>query len=350
MVGIAYAGIRRLPKDRQPPLDLAFQWASEAETVRGHNRMVNREAANLTELFKAQGRRTAILKGAANARLYPDAFIRQCGDIDIWVEGGRESVVALLQDLGMMSRDSVTMKSFFFSRNKPHDELYAEARKILSVCGHHVHLAEPRNGIEIEVHFKPSSGNYNPFTNKRFQSYLAREIGNTELVPEGFYVPSMKFALAMQLSHVQRHFMSSGIGLKQVVDYYALLLCASEADRKEIAGLLHRFGLYRSCGALMWVLGQILGLDRKRMLCAPDEKRGREMLAQILKGGNFGFYEKGERLSTIPRWFYKRKREMRFWTFAPSEVFWCEVFYWNRTIRSIPIRIKLRKLSIRDLF
>ena len=350
VVGIAYAGICMLPKDRQPPLDLAFQWASEAETVRGHNRMVNREAANLTELFKAQGRRTAILKGAANARLYPDAFIRQCGDIDIWVEGGRESVVALLQDLGMMSRDSVTMKSFFFSRNKPYEELYAEAKEILSVSGHHVHLTQSLNGIEVEVHFKPSSGNQNPITNKRLQNYLSAEFGNVVPVPEGFCVPSLRFALAMQLSHIQRHLVTGGVGLKQVVDYFVLLQNASDEDRLEIAGLLCGFGLYRTCGALMWVLGQCLGLKRECMLCAPDARRGRRMLGQILLGGNFGFYEKGEHRSVVPRWLFHRRRELRFWSFAPTEVFWCEVAYWSRFLRSIPIRIKLRKFSIRDLF
>ena len=35
VVGIAYAGVCKLPKDRRPPLDLAFQWASEAEAIRG---------------------------------------------------------------------------------------------------------------------------------------------------------------------------------------------------------------------------------------------------------------------------------------------------------------------------
>jgi len=349
MVGIAYAGICKLPKDRQPPLDLAFQWASEAETVRGHNRMVNREAANLTELFKAQGRRTAILKGAANARLYPDAFIRQCGDIDIWVDGGRESVVALLQDLGIMPAEPVTMGRFFFSRNRPYDELYAEAKEILSVSGHHVHLTHSMNGIEVEVHFKPSSGNQNPITNKRLQRYLTAELENVELVPEGFCVPSLKFALVMQLSHIQRHFLASGVGLKQIVDYFVLLQNAPDSDRKEIAGLLQKFGLYRSCEALMWVLGQTLGLESERMLCPPNEKLGMRMLKQILLGGNFGFYEKGVHLSMLPRWFFKRKRERRFWVFAPSEIFWMKAAYWKRTIRSIPIRIKLRKLSIRDL-
>ncbi|WP_073116567.1 hypothetical protein [Fibrobacter sp. UWCM] len=36
VVGITYAGICKLPKSSQPPIDLAFQWASEAEAIRGH--------------------------------------------------------------------------------------------------------------------------------------------------------------------------------------------------------------------------------------------------------------------------------------------------------------------------
>ena len=48
VLGVAYAGIQRLPKDAQPPMELAFQWASEAETIRGHNRLVNGVAARLT--------------------------------------------------------------------------------------------------------------------------------------------------------------------------------------------------------------------------------------------------------------------------------------------------------------
>ena len=174
VVGIAYAGVCKLPKDRRPPLDLAFQWASEAEAIRGHNRLVNDEAKRLTELFAGEGRRTAILKGAANARLYPDKFMRQCGDIDIWVDGGREKVVALLQKLKMMS--PAPTGAFFFARNKSHEELYVEAKRRLAVSGHHVHLAQKLNGVSVEVHFRPSSGNLNPFTNRRLQRFLAREL------------------------------------------------------------------------------------------------------------------------------------------------------------------------------
>ena len=82
VLGLAYAGIQKLPKESQPPREVALQWARRAEIIRGCNQLLNREAAKLTEIFSGQGRRSAVLKGPANARLYPDPLSRQCGDID----------------------------------------------------------------------------------------------------------------------------------------------------------------------------------------------------------------------------------------------------------------------------
>lgn len=346
VVGIAYAGICKLPKDRRPPLDLAFQWASEAEAIRGHNRLVNDEAKRLTELFAGQGRRTAILKGAANARLYPDKFMRQCGDIDIWIEGGRDAVVQLLLQQGMVEPEP----QFSPGHKKTYEEKYAEAKRKLAVSPHHVHLAHSAAKVSVEAHFKASSGNLNPFTNRRLMMFLDAEIANAELVPEGFYVPSLRFALAMQLSHIQRHFTAGGIGLKQLTDYYVLLQQASDTERLEISRNLRRFGLLRMSSALMWVLGHIYGLERDRMLCAPNEGLGRRMLEVVLAGGNFGFYHKAKYSNFVSRWFGKRFRAIRFCPFSPVEGFWAEVAYWRMFASTIPIRIRLRKLSIRDLF
>lgn len=346
VVGIAYAGICKLPKDRRPPLDLAFQWASEAEAIRGHNRLVNDEAKRLTELFAGQGRRTAILKGAANARLYPDKFMRQCGDIDIWISGGRDAVVGLLDSMDLLEKDAPAVPG----HKKTREELYAEARRKLCVSKHHVHLVHSAAKVCVEAHFLVSSGNRNPFTDKRIMRFLDAEIENLELVPEGFYVPSLRFALAMQLAHIQTHFMAGGIGLKQITDYYVLLQQASDSERLEIAKNLRSFGLLRVTKALMWVLGHIYGLERDRMLCEPNERYGKWMLGVILEGGNFGFYYKVEYRSFVTRWFGRRWRAIRFSPFSPMDVFWAEVAYWKHFWRSLPIRIKLRKLSIRDLF
>ena len=328
VLGIAYAGIERLPKDAQPPMELAFQWASEAETVRGHNRLVNAEASRLTELFAAAGRKTAVLKGPANAMLYPDPLSRQCGDIDLWVEGGRESVLALLKEKNLVADEGSLTK--------------------LYTAPHHVDLAPGPDGIHVEVHFDPSSGNLNPFSNRRMMRFLAAEIAEAGEAPGGFCVPSMRFALVMQMSHIQRHFLEEGIGLRQVVDYYVLLRNSTEADRDEVAARLRAFGVSHMAGALMWVLGEKLGLERDRMLCRPDPFRGRWLLSKVFAGGNFGLYAEEER-GLVRRWIARRWRLLRCLPFAPAEVFWTGVVFVKKLVKSIPLRIRLRKLSLEGL-
>jgi len=328
VLGIAYAGAARLPKDAQPPMELAFQWASEAETVRGHNRMLNAEAARLTQFFAAAGRKTAVLKGPANAMLYPDPLSRQCGDIDLWVEGGRKSVLALLKEKNLIENENSLLR------------LYA--------VPHQVDMVPGPEGIHVEVHMDPSSGNLNPFTNRRMMRYLVGEVSRAAMASGGFCVPSMKFALVMQLSHIQRHFLLEGIGLRQIVDYYVLLRNSTEADRAEVAARLRAFGLSHMAGALMWVLGEKLGLERGRMLCKPDAYRGRWLLSRVFAGGNFGLYATEER-GLVRRWFARRWRLLRCLPFAPAEVFWSGVDFLVTLVRSIPIRIRLRRLSLEGL-
>ena len=212
LVGVCYQGVCLMPEGNRPPVETALQWATQAETIRGMNGLLYQEAAQLTQQFAEKGRRTAILKGQANARLYPDPYSRQPGDIDIWVEGGKESVLALLPD-----HPTATY--------------------------HHVHLPTDEKGVVVEIHFRPASGNHNPLTNRRLQRWLEQEILTAEMVEEGFCVPSVRFALVMQLAHIQRHFLSGGIGLRHICDYFLLLQQASPEDRQTIAPLLKPFGL-----------------------------------------------------------------------------------------------------------
>ena len=329
VLGVAYAGIQRLPKDAQPPMELAFQWASEAETIRGHNRLVNGVAARLTELFKKEGRRSTILKGPANARLYPDPGIRQCGDIDIWVEGGRAEIESMLLKMGLLHVSNPSL-------------LRPEAY-------HHFHLPEPVDGVEVEVHFRPSSGNQNPFSNARLQKFLESELENLVQTDVGFWSPSVRFAMVMQLAHIQRHFLTSGIGFRQLVDYLVLLKCSSSADRDFVSSRLRCFGLNRTAEALMWVLLHKLDMPDTLLLCKPHKKRGLRMVAQAFAGGNFGLFGKERNRNIVAWWVYNWAHPLRNFFFDPVEVFWIEARYWKRFVASIPLRVRLRKISIRDV-
>ena len=319
LTAVVYGAVAQLPASVQPPMKLSLQWMSDAESIRGMNGLLNEEAARLTQQFGNAGRRTAILKGQANARLYPDPMSRQPGDIDIWVEGGRKSVLALLP-------------------NHP------------AATYHHVHLPPNEHGVVVEVHFRPSSGNFNPFTNRRLQRWLEEEIKHTTMVEEGFYVPTVKFALAMQLSHVLRHFLASGIGLRQVCDYYWLLRNATDDDRQSVSTQLKAFGLQPMAGALMWVLGEVLLLDRGLMLCEPDEDRGRWLLREIMEGGNFGFHAKRMKTDSDITFFLRKVRhQMQILPFAPSEMIWYEIIYFKGLFKLLPERIRRGRLSLRDL-
>ena len=319
LVGILYRAINRLPQDCRPSIDLIFQWASEAETIKGQNIQLNEEAARLTRLFTDCGRKSVVLKGPANARLYPDPYMRQAGDIDLWVEGDKKSVVDLVKSMGFEVNGDVFVD-------------------------HHVHFED--HGVCVEIHYKVSSGNNNPFTNNRLQRYLEKEIEKAELVSEGFLAPTVKFNLVMQLAHIQRHFLDGGIGLKQLVDYYVLLQHSSDVERGDVAANLKKFGLWPVAGALMWILDQIFCLEKAKMLCAPDSRRGKKMLAEVLEGGNFGKAREAKAKNFLQAWLQKKKNVLCHFGFAPSEMLWHEILYWKRFVKSIPIRIRLRRVSI----
>jgi len=318
LVGVCYKGMCQLPEGSKPPVEIAMQWASEAEGIRGMNELLYQEAARLTREYEAKGHRTAILKGQANARLYPDKYARQPGDIDIWVEGGKENVLALLP-------------------NHP------------KASYHHVHLPANEQGVTVEVHFRPSSGNVNPMTNRRLQRWLEKEILSATMVEEGFCVPSVRFALVMQLSHIQRHFLGGGIGLRHVCDYYWLLQNSTIEDRRIASSVLRKFGLRHTAMALMWVLGEVLQIDPTLMLSVPDTYRGQWMLREMMAGGNFGHFAPRQQYGLLRRVYENTRRHLRLMKFDLWEVFWLEANYWKSIVRTLPTRIRYRTLSLRDI-
>ena len=319
--GVAFSGIKKLPEDKRPARALLLRWSLDAEAIAGKNKLMDQEGARLTQIFDAAGYKNAILKGQANARLYPDVFSRQAGDIDIWVEGGRKNVSELLYKLDLLNAET-------------DDHAYSL---------HHIHLPETKDGIAVEVHFKPASGI--PFRNGALQEFLNEEIRKAEKVPEGFYSPSIKFALLMQMAHLQQHFYSGGLGLRQYMDYLMLLRHSNESDRNAAVTVMKRLSMMRACGAVMWLLQQVFGLEQGLMLCAPDRRRGERLLKLALAFGNFGQY-KSKPKNVFVRWYKDRLQALSWLPFDPVNAIFKELKYWRATISLIPKRIKRRRIAL----
>lgn len=324
VVGVMLGGLERLPDEQWPPFELKLEWIGESQTIEAQNKLLNAEAQRLTEIFAAEGRRSAILKGQANALLYPNRLLRQSGDIDIWVEGGRKSVKELLDRLEMT--DDITSSEY-----------------------HHLQLSPNEQGVVVEVHFRPSSGNHNPWTNRRLQKFLNDELSQLTTCDEGFCVPSVTFALVMQLAHIQVHFFGEGVGLRQIVDYFLLLRSSTAEERSVVSGRLKCFGLLHFAGALMWMLSETLCMEKDLLLCEPDEKRGRRLLSDVMEGGNFGSYSERLQIGLFRGFFKGRLRHLSLLSFDFPEGIWMEIDYWKTFFSRIPKRIAKRRLSLRGV-
>ena len=67
--------------------------------------------------------------------------------------------------------------------------------------------------------------------------------------------------------------------VEQIKDYFESLTA------------VNTFGMERFAKGLMWVMAEVLGMPREWMPWEADKKEGEYILAQIMKGGNFGHYD-----------------------------------------------------------
>lgn len=159
----------------------------------------------------------------------------------------------------------------------------------------------------------------------------------------------MKFALAMQLAHVQRHFIEEGIGLRQITDYYILLKNSTPDDRATISNMLGKFGAKRFAGALMYLLKVIYNLDESLMLCPPDAKRGETLLAEIVNGGNFGWYRAERKSGSFANPMERKVHTLRFSSLYPRETGWYFCNKCSEFFAKLPQRIKYRTWSLQSI-
>ena len=413
LVGVLFDGIQRLPKELAPARPLLLRWLSDSESIRRRNMRMDRASAYIYNKVCAAGFRCCILKGQGNALLYPHPSSRTPGDVDVWVMANREELRHIA--LSLTEGDGSSLQE---SLN---------------------HIGLTVHGVSMELHSTPALLN-SPLHNSRLQKWLKRnadlQCGNRIALPNNageVAVPTVSFNIIYQLCHLFHHCFYEGVGLRQIVDYYFVLMntdfsgntdeasgntdgvsgntdegclflntdftdftdkvsgntdedgvlsntdftdntdriggnaesdgslmntdctdftdsssgdfegdgCLLNTDCTDFldsssGGLgevdsggslvalqeeLKWLGLGEFAGAVMYVLREVMGLDEKRMICAPDERRGRLLLEEIMAGGNFGHYDTRNHFGQGALWhnIQRFRRDWRMLRFYPSE-------------------------------
>ena len=300
LIGVLFHGIKQLPKELAPDADLLFKWMGIAQKIRQQNIRLFIDSAKVSNNFKQLGFRNCVLKGQGNALLYPDPYMRTPGDIDIYLHGGRKRIMEYVD----------------------------------KVCPNQVmryhHVDFPVMKTAIEAHFTPSYMFF-PIHNRRMQKWFKEvmdlQCSNVVTLPDGygeFTVPTMNFNVIYILSHLYRHVFTEGIGLRQLLDYYYVLI---NDELLVIRDTLHRelkyLGLWKFAGAVMYVLHETLVLPEEKMIAPVDMNEGRFLLAEIMQGGNLGQYDtrlgNKEDEGKLHRYLRMSLRNLRFVKHYPTE-------------------------------
>ena len=322
LLGVLFHGIQRLPKELAPEQKILMQWMVMAEQIRKQNIRLFLDSVKVCKNFENKGFANCILKGQGNALLYPDPYMRTPGDIDIYLSGGRKKIMK------------------YVDRVCPNQ-----------VMRYH-HVDFPVMKTAIEVHFTPSymfCPIYNQRMQKWFEEVMGEQCNHRVSLPDGYgeiHVPQASFNVIYILSHLYRHIFTEGIGLRQLLDYYLVLvkwhtdltnltdsnkslpqMTQVKTDLDTLRHKLKYLGLWKFAQAVMYVLHEVFGLSEDRMIAPMDEKEGRFLLDEIMRGGNFGQYDDrmGSKVgeSKIHRYFRMNFRDLRFVKHYPTEAL-CE--------------------------
>ena len=312
LVGVMLTGVERvIATGERKPGDL-MKWISQTLILENKNRLQNVKCKEITDIFRSLGLRSCVLKGQGVAMLYPNPLRRQCGDIDLWVEGNR-------------------------------DDIYKILKTRWKVCDTVIHHADVKffNDTPTEIHFIPSFA-YSPLLFHRYKKFF-KKFENSQFANYdetiGFAFPKYSFNVVYSLMHIFHHVLHEGIGLRQFLDYYYIIRSLDKEQRQKAFAEIKHLSLTKFAQSVMYVEQQMFELESEYFLCNPNEKMGKCLLKEIALSGNFGQYDKRyehvNRKNRTDLYAHNVKRNFVFFKFAPSEVLWAPIwkpchFVWRK--------------------
>ena len=300
--GVLLSAIEKLPDEQRPPKLVLLQWIGSVQMVEATSKKIAEASETVIRYFRENGFACNILKGSAVARYYPQPERRSSGDVDVWVDGGREKI-------------------YDFARKFDKDG------KLYGVNYHHIHFHLIED-VHIEVHIWPS------FLSSPLRNWRLHKFCNLHRPTMETSMPSLAFDRVFILLHCYRHMCGDGVGLRQIMDYYYVLKASfneshNEKWREETVKWIKKLGIERFAKGLMWVLKEFFGLEEKYLLFEPDEKEGRFIMQEVMMTGNMGHGDTrdwGSKQTALSRFFFNLKRDVYLAKHYPHVAIWQPFF------------------------
>lgn len=218
------------------------------------------------QALEKAGTRPVLMKGAGLAALYPDAQMRQWGDVDLFVG-----------------------KEHYHPACAAMREMFPDARKFDEELDHYKHYNLIAEGISIEIH-RVTVALQHPADERHYARMEKEGMEKCIELPLGgltVRVPDPTFNALFVFLHSWEHMMTEGANVRQMCDVGLLL----HHYAKEInsAALKHNLKLLRLLDAWQlyaYILVNGLGFSRSEMLFYTDAcaARAHKLLDDLLNG------------------------------------------------------------------
>ena len=268
IAGVVFTALEKLSSHAiKPPTDVLFEWIGLSEQIKQQNILINRRCFEISNMLAKAGFRCCILKGQGNARMYVNPLSRTPGDIDVWVEGERESIRDFVMSRCPNSVDGIMHIEF----------------PVFNDAVVEVHYL-PRHSIVPKYNRRILSWLYD-ISNEQFSNFVEIVSSNEETMA----VPTTKFNVVYQMSHMLGHMLAEGIGMRHIIDYYYVLKALNNEGRSDnYEQQLDYLGMLHFAKGIMWIEEMICGMNKEWAIVSPSEETGRLILLDVLDGGNFG--------------------------------------------------------------
>ena len=255
--------------------------------VASHN-LLNNTLLQVVSLLDDEGVPSVLLKGQALARNYPVHELRACGDIDIYV--GSENYMKACEVLGAVAT-------------------WKEAAEPMANTKHF----DIRIGATtVEIH-RFSDMNASKHYDKIYQAYsdegLSVDLREVDFAGMTVCTPADDFNAFYIFNHLWHHFITSGVGLRQLCDWMMFLHARKDdIDQAKLKKILEDMDLMKPWQAFGCVLVEKLGMPAEEFPFY-DARMGSKVskiVRRILEEGNFG-HERAMFKNRSDEGYFKRK-------------------------------------------
>ena len=369
LIGVGFSAVEKLhTQGIACPANLRMKWMALALQIEKRNALLNEQCSQLARRYEHDGLSTCILKGQGNLLYYPEELRmrRMPGDIDIWCIPPHDGL-----DIAVEVRNNVVEFEKYHGIGAVMEYVRLlhrlEETKEKPVVRYH-HIEAPKiNGTKVEVHFRACYA-HSPLRNWRMQRWFDEhaDVCMKNKTHMGFAVPTASVNVVYQMCHLFSHYFDDGLCLRQLMDYYFALrvwhndvmeckvlqsqgmwsegLGTPVLSKEEVMAVIRFFGMAKFAAAVMFVLHEVFAMPTRKLinderlmindcpwlLCEPNEKEGKKLLEEIMKGGNFCQYdERGKDLKKggmVKHGLWKLKRVRRLISSYPEEALWEPVF------------------------